>query len=156
MRVVSNGEKFGGVYYSVAHSGKVITAGARQVHLPKGQPTVVVSADPGNAMHEYFHHLQDTIPELDGLFQALHRRRTHGEPVIDLPRYTGFRGRKDQYIDAYFGSEYGGSAREVITRAYQIVFHPLYGEEMLGEMVRDDPEMLDLALAALFRYNPDP
>lgn len=156
VRVVSNGEKYGGVYYRAHTSGRDVTVGARQIHLPQGQATVVVSADPGNAMHEYTHHLQAAMPELDGLFQELHRRRTHGEPVIELPWYTGFRGRKDQYIDAYFGSEHGGSAREVITRAYQIVFHPLYGKETLGRLVREDPEMLDLALAALFRYNPDP
>lgn len=62
-----------------------------------------------------------------------------------------------QYIDEYFGREYAGSAapaREVITRALQIVFHPLYGEEMPGRLVRDDPEMLDLTLAALFRFDP--
>ena len=93
------------------------------------------------------------------MFQALHRRRTHGEPVIDLPKYTGFRGRKDQYIDAYYGREYpsyAAPALEVITRSLENVFYPMYGQERLGKMVRDDPEMLDLALAALFRYNPDP
>ena len=79
--------------------------------------------------------------------------------MIEFPRYPGFRGRKDQYIDAYFGTEYPGSpapAMEMITSAMEILFHPLYGKEMLGKMVREDPEMLDLALAALFRYNPDP
>ena len=45
---------------------------------------------------------------------------------------------------------------EMITSAMEILLHPLYGKEMLGKMVREDPEMLDLALAALFRYNPDP
>lgn len=44
----------------------------------------------------------------------------------------------------------------MITSAYETIFHPVYGEERLGELARDDPEMLDLALAALFRYNPDP
>lgn len=159
VRAISNGRPFGGMYYRTRWSGRDITAGARQVPLPQGHAAVVVSADPGNAMHEYVHHLQATMPALDELFQALHQRRTRGEPVIDLPGYSGHRGRKDQYIDEYFGAEYAGypaPAIEVITRAYQTVFHPLYGEEMLGRMARDDPEMLDLALAALFRYNPDP
>ena len=37
---------------------------------------------------------------------------------------------------------------------YEVLFHPLYGRERLGKLVREDPEMLDLALGALFRYNP--
>ena len=98
--------RFRGVYYSVAHSGRVITAGARQVLLPKEQATVVVGTDPATAIHEYTRHLQVAMPKLDGLFQALHRRRTHGEPVIDLPGYPGHRGRKDQYIDSYYGAEW--------------------------------------------------
>ena len=145
-------------YYRARGFARNITVGTRRIHLPERQAAIVVSADPSVAVHEYIHHLQRASPELDGLFQALHRRRTHGELVIELPRYPGFRGRRDQYIDEYFGCEYAGSpapAEEVITRAYEIVFHPLYGREMLGRMVRDDPEMLDLALAALFRYNPD-
>ena len=117
-----------------------------------------MSADPANAVHEYTHHLQKQMPALDELFQALHRRRTRHDPVIELlPLYSGVRGRKDQYIDAYFGVEHPGyadPALEVITRTYQILFHSLYGRERLGELVRDDPEMLDLALGALFRYNP--
>ena len=30
----------------------------------------------------------------------------------------------------------------------------IYGRERLGDMARDDPEMLDLLLGALFHYNP--
>ena len=65
----------------------------------------------------------------------------------------------DQNALADFGTEYPyppAPAMEMITSTIEILFHPFYGEEMLGELVRDDPEMLDLALAALFRYNPDP
>ena len=36
----------------------------------------------GNPLHEYFHHLQRAMPELDTLFATLHRRRTRGEPRI--------------------------------------------------------------------------
>ena len=125
---------------------------------PGGREAAVanISLDPGNAVHEYTHHLQLAMPELDGLFQALHRQRTAGDPVTALRGYRGMRGREDWYIDAYFGREYGGEngAIEVITRGYQILFSPLYGRERLGDMARDDPEMLDLLLGALFHYNP--
>ena len=159
--VVSNGQAQGGTYWSasnVERNGGAVRAGARTVQLPPGHAAVDVSADPANAVHEYTHHLQKQMPALDGLFQALHRRRTRHEPVIELlPRYRGFRGRKDQYIDAYFGAEHPGyadPALEVITRTHQILFHSLYGKERLGKLVREDPEMLDLALGALFRYDP--
>ena len=147
--VVSNGQAFGGRYVpvrNVEHSGDVAQAGTRTVHLPpQGHAAVVVSADPANAVHEYTHHLQSQMPRLDGLFQALHRRRTRNEPVIDLPRYPGMRGRKDQYIDEYFGEElagYADPALEVMTRTYQILFHSLYGKERLGKLACEDPEML--------------
>ncbi len=35
-----------------------------------------------------------------------------------------------------------------------MLFYPLSGQEYLGEMARDDPEMLDLLLGMLFHYNP--
>ena len=67
------------------------------------------------------------------------------------------RGRRDQYVDAYASREYEGleaPALEVITRGYQMLFYPLSGQEYLGEMARDDPEMLDLLLGMLFHYTP--
>ena len=47
-------------------------------------------------------------------------------------------------------------AIEVMTRAFQILFHRLPGEEPvdLDKLVRRDPEMLDLALGLLFHYDP--
>ena len=47
-----------------------------------------------------------------------------------------------------------GDALELPTRAYQILFHPLYGEEMLGKMAKDDPGLLDLLLGVPFKYDP--
>ena len=81
-------------------------------------------------------------------------RASGDEPFLSARKV---RGREDQYIDAYFGREYPDAdqpAREVITRTHQILFHSLYGKERLGKLVRDAPELLDLALGALFSYNP--
>ena len=47
-----------------------------------------------------------------------------------------------------------GAPREVITMAYQMLLHPIHGEEQLAKLAQSDPEMLDLALGALFRYDP--
>ena len=116
---------------------------------------ISVSKDVGNPLHEYCHHLQRAMPGLDRLFGALHRRRTKGEPrvVVGAP---GELGREDQYVDKYSGREYGAAEepREVFTVAVQQTFHPVWGTEYLGEMARDDPEMLDLVIGVLLRYDP--
>ena len=81
-------------------------------------------------------------------------RASGDEPFLSARKA---RGREDQYIDAYFGREYPDAdqpAREVIMRTHQILFHSLYGKERLGKLVRDAPELLDLALGVLFSYNP--
>ena len=139
---------------------------------PRSEAWATVSRDPSNATHEYIHHLQAAMPEVDRLSQALHLRRTtlpngDREPVVTLNPYDST-GRRDQYIDDYFGREYDPAmlagigydpdrpATEVMTRAFQILFHRLPGKEPvdLDDLVRDDPEMLDLALGLLFHYDP--
>ena len=72
---------------------------------------------------------------------------------IDAPGETG---RRDKYIEAYFGREYTESdkPREVITMAVQILFHPLHGEERLTQLARHDPEMLDLVIGMLYHFDP--
>ena len=121
-----------------------------------------VSDDPSNAVHEYVHHLQHTVPELQAPFTMLHARRTTQpdgtfDPWLPLaPDYLRVRGRKDQYIDAYFGAHRtrDDPPLEVITRGMQIVLHSLHGRERLDVLFREDPQMLDLVLGVLYRYDP--
>ena len=122
----------------------------------------------GTRVHEYVHHLQRSMPGLNGLFVALHRRRTTGEPLVEVtdgkPRE---RGRKDRYIRKYQGREYGargnidGDPQEVITMTYEYIWRTHYWQP--GDrgywggdfkLLENDPEMLDLALGALFKYDP--
>lgn len=116
---------------------------------------ISVSPDVGVPLHEYCHHLQRAMPELDAVFVQLHRRRTAGEPKVRVggPKDTG---RKDKYIRPYTGREYapGDAPLEVFTMAVQMLFHPVLGREHLRQMVREDPELLDLVIGALFRYDP--
>ena len=113
--------------------------------------------DVGVPLHEWVHHLQRAAPALNQLFIDLHRRRTASDPRKVLyswaPKETG---RKDKYIEAYFGREYGNSdnPREVITMAVQTLFHPLHGKERLVDLARHDPEMLDLVIGALYHFDP--
>ncbi len=140
----------------------------------KGEPPVITTnATPGNALHEYVHHLQATMPGFDSLFQNLHKQRNRGLARAPLDNYRGF-GRTDEYIDDYFGAEYRADmleglgydpdspALEVITRAFQITFHEVVRPRRDGtrevldiaRLSRDDPEMLDLVLGVLFHHIP--
>ena len=96
------------------------------------------------------------MPELDGIFAALHRRRTKGDPRVRIGKGRNEIGRTDDYILEYAGREYdpGQQPREVLTMGMQQLFHPLFKSEYLRKMVRDDPEMLDLLLGVLFGYDP--
>ena len=125
------------------------------LYRPTSPPLARISDDINVAVHEYTHHLQTAMPALDDLFHQLHRARTAGDPVAKLRDYPDYTGRDDQYIDGYFGREYPGEGPlEVITRTYEFLFTPFYGRERLGDMLKDDPGLADLAIGALMRYDP--
>ena len=163
LKAAGNGKEAGGTYYPRAHSGK-IEIGEDKVRKPEGEAWAVVPYDPGTALHEYVHHLQYTLPGIDRLFQTLHRRRTTKpdgtrDPILPFTEYARGEGREDQYVDEYFGREYPGteySALEVMTCAFQMLFHKLPGGRGadLDDLVRRDPELLDLVLGLLFHYDP--
>ena len=117
---------------------------------------ITLDEDAGTPLHEYAHHLQRAMPELDSLFHQVHRRRTAGEPRIVVGPKKHEIGRKDDYVRAYAGREYdpGEEPREVFAMALQQLFHPIWGKDYLGDMARDDPEMLDLIVGVLLRYDP--
>ena len=123
---------------------------------PEIPAEISVASDVGNPLHEYCHHLQHAIPGLDELFRKLHRRRTAGEARVVVGGDPREIGRRDQYIRPYLGREYGRdqTPAEVLTMAMQMTFHPVWGEEYLRQLVRDDPELLDLVLGVLFHYDP--
>ena len=105
--------------------------GRGKAPVAAGEAMLTSDLSEGNALHEYVHHLQVAMPDLDALFVALHRRRTTDaagarDPIVVLSDYqkSGVRGRPDRYVDQYFGREYAGPGRlsgpmEVITRALQ-------------------------------------
>jgi hypothetical protein len=58
--------------------------------------------------------------------------------------------RKDKYIHAYWGKDYGGEPLEVLTMAFQTV---IAGEDF-GELFLNDREMLDFVVGLLFHWKP--
>ena len=77
--------------------------------------------------------------------------RTRRHKVRKFKDYPGARGKRDKYIDEYFGFE---DEKELITVAYQILLADRHGKQMLGKLLRDDPGMADLAIGVLMRYDP--
>ena len=134
-------------------------SGRRGGYWPAGDtgPAMIrLSDNPSVALHEYLHHVQHHDPELDAVFAALHRRRTGGDPLAALyvgrPREVG---RRDQYIEPYTGREYPRfGAAEVLTTSIEQVLHTPGGRDRLQNLLDDDPEMLDLVIGLLLRYDP--
>ena len=114
------------------------------------------------------------MPGLHALFREAHLRRTtyvdgSRHPLLVLKGYEddpSVRGRDDGYALRYVGRDYeiapgvhpdfphGGDALEVFPGHLAAVLHDHFGEEVLDQIVRDDPEMLDLVLGVLLHYDP--
>ncbi len=147
----------GGAYYGPDHDS------VRGVRKPIGTGAVYASPQEHDVvLHEYAHHLQAAMPGLDARFQAFHRARTADDPQIRLKRYRRAKGRPDQYVDEYVGREYGESAQalEVMTMACELL---LAAPTDVGgkpsdyvRMLNVDPEMAELAIGLLMRYDPEP
>lgn len=125
--------------------------------------------DFGTALHEFTHRVQSALPELDRIFQDLHRRRTAGAALERLRDITGVRygreevTRRDSYTDPYQGKEYGSrGALEVITIAIENVLGLAGGDrashgrarKRFIEMYTNDRDMFDLVVGLLFHWRP--
>ncbi len=133
------------------HRGGYWPAGEGRSHAVIHVPT-----DGGGTLHEYVHHLQYAMPGLQAVFRQFHRRRTAGEPQIEIPGFgPNVVGRPNRYVIPYQGREYGpdDDPLEVLPVAVQMLFYPIGQEDLLQELTRDDPEMLDLIIGVLFRYD---
>ena len=89
-----------GGYYARAepHRHRKSVPGRGDVDVPAGEAMLVAVRSKAASLHEYAHHLQETVPGLDRQFRAMHRRRTTRpdgtrDPVVELPKYGGRDGR---------------------------------------------------------------
>lgn len=143
---------FGAIQDAEAGSGWILTS-----------PT-----DIGVAVHEFAHRLQASLPELDDLFQQLHRRRTDGTKLKRLRDLTGSRSyktsevtREDHYYSPYQGKEYGSGrgALEMMTMAFEALLSVHESSlphrvESFRKMYTVDREMFELAIGLLFGWKP--
>ena len=140
--------------------------GAGYLMTQKGDIAVTV--------HEYAHRLQAALPELDKLFQDLHKSRTDGDPIKSLkslqPNY-GYRrdevAREDKYIHPYQGKEYGrgAGALEMMSIAFQCVLGLPTARKLVkmdealtdfGKFYKEDRAMFDFTVGLLFHWRPKP
>ena len=116
------------------------------------------------------HFLQYHTPDLDRPFVDFHRRRTSGDPLKKLRDLYPGHGygnsewtREDRYTTAYQGKEYSGGEfgespggpLEVITMTMEaLIGEGGRADSYLWNMLKSDPESLELALGAIRYYRP--
>ena len=112
--------------------------------------------------------LEHRIEDSDELAHTRHERDLLGFAALELlrnvePRRSGYGPRertlKDKYVDAYFGKEYSpGGALEVMSMSFQGLLTGYTGynpnNSLIRDMLRKDPEIINLALGLLFTYAP--
>ena len=121
---------------------------------------LVMVRDYPNAVHELAHRLQYVMPDLDDYFQALHVKRTEGDPLKPLrkldKRYkVNEKTREDEYANPYMGKEYPNTP----TRAGALELMPMTMEYLFFTprtfgWIANDEELFALALGLLFHYVP--
>ena len=156
VRVAWSGQPRGGCYWDVgAPPGDRPYFGRKRYQHP-GEGLTFVSARSGTCVHEYMHHAQMAMPKLDEKFVAIHKRRTKNDPIVGLPGYESrkdVKGRPDKYLGSYFGREYPDGTRELATMSVQTLLHDSYYGGA-RKFMKKDPEMLDLVLGLLLRFDP--
>lgn len=114
-----------------------------------------------SAVHALAHRIQAAAPELDAVFQRVHRARTSGERLSPLRRIDPHRrpfrpdevGRPDRYIDVYFGKEYGErGALEVMTMTLEALLGGNVDD--LAALLTGDPNLFYTGIGLLLRWKP--
>lgn len=73
------------------------------------------------AIHELGHRFERSIPGLKDKEKEFYERRTAGEKLVWLGSGYGKdeKTRKDDFMDAYMGKDYGGTAYELVSMGFQ-------------------------------------
>lgn len=113
-----------------------------------GQPSTIAISGVGQsafktAIHELGHRMEKAIPLIRDLEQAFYERRTNGEPLQrlkDIYPNSGYgakeKTRKDNFIHAYMGKDYGGDAYELVSMGFENAYAD-------PEELAKDPDMAE-------------
>ena len=84
--------------------------------------------DPSTALHENMHRLEKARPEIVSLEREFFAKRTKGEELKTLREVTGMNYRdnevckRDNFLHAYMGKDYGGNAYELISMGVEMLY----------------------------------
>lgn len=76
------------------------------------------------AVHELGHRFEDTIPYILAEEGTFYSKRTDGEMLewLGYPYDLSEKTRKDKFLNAYMGKDYGGSAYELVSMGFQYAY----------------------------------
>jgi len=101
--------------------------------------------DPSTALHENMHRLEKARPEIVSLEREFFAKRTKGEELKTLREVTGLNYRetevckRDEFLNAYMGKDYGGNSYELISMGVEMLyFQP--------EELKQDPDFAKFIL----------
>jgi len=79
-------------------------------------------------IHEMGHYLEDSSAEVFDKVQEFYRKRTKGCPLVWMGQGYGRDEltRKDNFIDAYMGKDYGGRASEILSMGLEYFYNDPY------------------------------
>ncbi|MBC6444930.1 MAG: hypothetical protein GDA50_05770 [Alphaproteobacteria bacterium GM202ARS2] len=107
-----------------------------------------------DTMHEFVHRLQNVFPDIQEMFQSIHDQRTAHED-IDYLYHDGHEvGKKDDYINAYFGRVYPhGGALELWPMCCQSIMGHLLDDLYCQRFfLEKDPELAYITIGVLFCF----
>lgn len=160
LRAIQRSNTRGWHYTHLGPAGTVRLDDFGKVSVARGDGFMRLDGSLSTTVHELAHRLQAALPDLDAQFQALHARRTAGDPLKSLAALTGIkryraneRTREDSYLDPYFGKEYDQrGALEMMTMTFELVLGPKHSR--LRDLAKRDPELFRLAVGLLFGWRP--
>lgn len=106
------------------------------VCLGKWDPYTSTDRLNGTVIHELGHFIENQNPEVHKAIMKFYNERTKGYPLEWLGEPFGQHEytRKDKFIDAYMGKDYGGRATEILSMGLQNFYKNPY------ELATKDPE----------------
>lgn len=98
------------------------------IYLSRHAPYHSTSVVNRTVIHEMGHYLEDSSSEVFEGVQEFYRKRTKGCPLVWMgPGYGRDElTRKDNFIDAYMGKDYGGRASEILSMGLEYFYNDPY------------------------------
>lgn len=110
--------------------GKLHVRTTSRGYFTEGDRSDVIGCDddPSTALHENMHRLERARPEIVSLEREFFAKRTQGEQLKTLREVTGMNYlseevcKRDNFLNAYMGKDYGGRAYELISMGVEMLY----------------------------------